>query len=1022
MEAEVNKTEIRSLVPSGPSRCAGRIARALRSGWAEAWTGGIRTQITGKLHRLLRWAPALLFALALVVVQHELKDREFAELSNSWRHVPWHLVVMAILLTMLNYGILAGYDLLALRFTGHRVPLARILLTSFIGYGISNNTGHAWASGGSVRYRFYKDVGVPGADIAKISLFLALTYIVGVLTLGLIGTTLAPGAAQSVLGHSGVFTLVLGGSFAALIAYWTIVFCWRKPLRMKGIEISLPTPSLALGQTIVSTFDLIAASLVLWVFIKDVPGLTFPAFLSIYATASLLALVSQVPGGLGVFEGAFLWLAGPLFGASHPIIVAGLVLYRVIYYFIPLATAGLLLIAHDIYANRARFAKVGYVASRVIPATVPQIFSLLLFLTGGMLLVSGATPALQANIRWLRDVVPLPLLELSHLTGSLVGVLLLFLARAVLQRIDAAWYGALGLLAVGIVASLLKGLDWQEALILAVMFGGIYASHRHFYRKSSLLQQPLSPSWLVMIAVVIAGATWLGFFSYKHVEYSNELWWQFSYKNDASRFLRSLIVIGVPVIALLIRHLLTVRRPQALSTVPPQQLDQALPLIRRSADTQGFLALLGDKALFWSDDRQAFICYVATRNYWIAMSDPVGLESSFESLLWRFREEADRYGAKAVFYQVAERHLPLYLNLGLALLKLGQEARVPLADFGLEGKRRESLRHGRNKLIKQGFAFKVLDPAELAVAMPRLRQISDLWLKHKKAHEKRFSLGFFEEAYVARTRVAVATDARGEIMAFANLWEVEGKEEMSIDLMRYDPASPRGVMDLLFAELMLLGRDQGYRWFNLGVAPLSGLERRPLAPLWHKIGTAIFDLGEEFYNFEGLYHFKAKFDPDWRPRYLASPPGLSVPIILLTITRLIAGNSVRITARPGARNHARQREHHATQHGIADDCREGGAEDSAAPQAGAPSGAPEGRDPRGKSRRRGRGDQRLLDLHHRADHRPLPVARDQCLQRKGVGSLSLHPAQSLALLPGRLRCTDHHDGAEPAGGYRPKEG
>ena len=1011
---KIKSASLEAGLPAAAPRQGREIAHAARgaeTALQESSSHATRAWIIGKVGTLLRWAPALLFALALVAVHHELKDREFAELSHSWRHIPWHLVAAAILLTVLNYGILAGYDLLALRFTGHRVPFTRVLLTSFIGYGISNNTGHAWASGGSVRYRFYSDAGVPGRDIARISLFLALTYIIGVLTLGLIGTVLAPGPERITLGHSGIFDLMLAGSFAALIAYWIAVLCWRKKLHVKGIEVSLPSPSLAIGQTIVSTLDLIAASLVLWVFIKDVPGLTFPAFLSIYAIASLLALVSQVPGGLGVFEGAFLWLAGPSFSASHPIIVAGLVLYRVVYYFIPLASAGALLIAHDLYANRARFAKAGQVASRLIPATMPQVFSLLLFLTGGMLLVSGATPALPANIRWLRSAIPLPLVEFSHLTGSLVGVLLLFLARAVLQRIDAAWYGALCLLAIGIVASLFKGLDWQEALVLAMMFAAIYASRRHFYRKSSLLQQPLNASWLLMIAVVIAGTTWLGFFSFKHVEYSHELWWQFSYKNDASRFLRSLVAIAVPLIALLMRQLLAVRRPEALSVASPGELDQAMPLVRQSADTQGFLALLGDKALFWSDDRQAFLSYVATKNYWIAMGDPVGSESSFEGLLWRFREVADRYAAKVVFYQVAERHLPLYLDLGLVFLKLGQEARVALPDFKLEGKRRENLRHGRNKLIKQGFAVRILEPSEVTAFMPRLREISDLWLADKKAHEKRFSLGYFDEAYVARTRVAVAIGPDADIMAFANLWETEGREEVSIDLMRYDPASPRGVMDLLFAELMLWGREQGYRWFNLGVAPLSGLESHPLAPRWHKIGTAIFHLGEEFYNFEGLYHYKAKFDPDWRPRYLASPPGLSVPIILLTVTRLIAGGAPRLATKRGGCKHGSH------------DFGKGSSEPLATPQAGPAAGASERHDSGRAGRRPGRGDDRLVDLHRRADGRSTPVDCDQPAHRsQGLGSLSVHPAQSPALLSGRVRRADHHDGAEPASGYRPQEG
>ena len=1031
-EAELTRIDTASLAASIRSAFGAKLGRAQRGSAPGKLQGEVaqssgrpgQGQIAAALQRLLRWAPALLFALALLVVHQELKDHQFADLSQSWRSVPWQILGAAVLLTLVNYAVLTGYDLLALRFTGHKgVPLRRVLLTSFISFAISNNTGHAWASGGSIRYRFYSEVGVPGWDVARISIFLALTYVIGVLTLGLIGTLLVPGLDQAPLAASRLFGIMLGGSMAALLVYWLAVLCWRRPLRIQGAEIFLPSPSLALGQTVLSSLDLVLASLVLWVFLKDVPGLTFPAFLAIYAIASLLALISQVPGGLGVFEGAFLWLAQSVTGAP-PAIAAGLVMYRVVYYLIPLACAGALLIGHEIHANRARYAKVGRIASRFIPSTVPQVFSLLLFLTGGMLLVSGATPALPENISWLRDAIPLPVVEFSHLTGSLVGVLLLFLARAVLQRLDAAWYGALSLLAIGIVASLLKGLDWQEALVLAAMFAAIAASKRYFYRRSSLLRQSLTPSWLMMIAVVIIGTTWLGFFAYKHVEYSNDLWWQFSYKNDASRFLRSLIVIGVSVLAMLIHRLLTLQRRAALSTASAQELDEALPLIRQSADTQGYLALLGDKTLFWSGDRLAFISYVATRGYWIALSDPVGVESAFENLLWRFREEADRYGARVVFYQVTDRYLPLYLDLGLAPLKLGEEARVRLPGFALEGRRRENLRNGYNRLGKQGFSFRILDLPEVAACMPRLREISDLWLAHKKAQEKRFSLGFFDEAYVEQTRAAVIMAPDGAITAFANLWELEGREELSVDLMRYDPASPRGVMDLLFAQLMLWGRDHGYQWFNLGMAPLSGLERRRLAPLWHKIGTAIFDLGEEFYNFEGLYQYKAKFDPEWRPRYLAAPPGLSVPFILLTITRLIAGSvNGAQHAIKGVRKHGPAGSRQSALHGTESGLGEGSAQASPAPQAGVALRILGGDDGRREGGGPGRGGHGIVDLHHPPDGHSDPVDRAQSVQRwHGMGSLSIHPAQSGALLSGCVRGADHHDGAEPAGGHRPQEG
>ena len=109
--------------------------------------------------------------------------------------------------------------------------------------------------------------------------------------------------------------------------------------------------------------------------------------------------------------------------------------------------------------------------------------------------------------------------------------------------------------------------------------------------------------------------------------------------------------------------------------------------------------------------------------------------------------------------------------------------------------------------------------------------------------------------------------------------------------MRFGADAPRSAMDFLFVELMLWGKAQDYRWFNLGMAPLSGLERRPLAPAWHKIGGFVFQHGEHFYNFEGLKNYKDKFSPIWQPKYLMSPGGLALPRILTDVSILIAGGA-----------------------------------------------------------------------------------------------------------------------------------
>jgi phosphatidylglycerol lysyltransferase len=115
--------------------------------------------------------------------------------------------------------------------------------------------------------------------------------------------------------------------------------------------------------------------------------------------------------------------------------------------------------------------------------------------------------------------------------------------------------------------------------------------------------------------------------------------------------------------------------------------------------------------------------------------------------------------------------------------------------------------------------------------------------------------------------------------------------------MRYALDAPPNVMSYLFVQLMLWGRSEGYQWFNLGMAPLAGLKNRALAPLWNRLGAFVFRQGESFYNFQGLRDYKARFDPVWEPRYLASPGGLTLPFVLTDIASLIGGGLTGVFAK-----------------------------------------------------------------------------------------------------------------------------
>jgi phosphatidylglycerol lysyltransferase len=199
-------------------------------------------------------------------------------------------------------------------------------------------------------------------------------------------------------------------------------------------------------------------------------------------------------------------------------------------------------------------------------------------------------------------------------------------------------------------------------------------------------------------------------------------------------------------------------------------------------------------------------------------------------------------------------------------------------------------------MLRDGCAIDIVPTARVAEIMPLLAEISDAWLGSKHTREKGFSLGRFAPEYISRFPVALVRH-RGSVVAFANLWPSTAHEELSLDLMRYSPEAPPGVMDFLFVELMLWGRAEGYRYFNLGMAPMSGLEDRALSPLWNRIGAFLYRHGEDFYNFQGLRQYKEKFDPEWAPRYIALPGGLRLPVILANVAALIGGGLRGVVAR-----------------------------------------------------------------------------------------------------------------------------
>src|SRR5438270_3572586 len=841
------------------------------------------------MDRIKRIAPFLkpllilaLFAIALRVLQDTLAHYRYRDVIHYLNTLPIDQILLAAALTLLGYLVMTGYDTLAFRYIRHPLPYFKIALASFIGYAFNNNAGFSGLVGGSLRYRLYNAWRLTAVEIAKVIAFCTVSFWLGFVLLGgIFFLTTPPDIPPSI--HIPFASIRILGIVLLLpaIGYMLWIAIRRQPVRIRQWEFELPSAGLFVAQVATSCLDWIIAAGVLYILLPDSLPLTFTRFLCIFLLAQIAGVASNVPGGIGIFEAIILVFLAPFFSASA--ILGALVAFRVIYYLLPLLVAMLLLATHEIIEKREGVAKAWRIFGRWAPGIAPQLLAFTTFIGGAVLLFSGATPTLPGRIGFLRRVVPLPLVELSDVFGSIAGAALLILARGLQRRLDAAYQLTVAVLGTGMLFQIFKGGDFEEAIILAVMLFALIASRRHFYRKASLLNEGFGPGWIAAILLVLISSAWLGFFSYKHVEYSRDLWWRFSFRADAPRFLRASVgVIGL----LLLFSIQRLLRPAAEEPDPPtiEEVERAGAIIADEKNSQANLALLGDKPLLFSPSGRAFLMYGVEGRSWIAMGDPVGADDEKQELIWRFRELCDLHAGWPVFYEVQRQNLHFYLDLGLTLLKIGEEARVKLDDFSLDGGDRKWMRKMLRRVEAESCTFEIVDAAPI---IDELRAISDSWLAEKRTREKGFSLGFFAEPYVSRCSVAVVRK-EDRIVAFANLWE-GGGEELSVDLMRHLSDAPSGVMDYMFVNLILWGQQRGYAWFNLGMAPLSGLETRSLGTLWNRVGALAYRLGEKFDNFQGRLQYKEKFDPQWEPMYLASPGGLALPRILTNLAALISG-------------------------------------------------------------------------------------------------------------------------------------
>ena len=615
-----------------------------------------------------------------------------------------------------------------------------------------------------------------------------------------------------------------------------------------------------------------------------------------YAMGILFWIVSPTPQGIGVVEGVMTLVFTSL-GVPAAVAATVTLAFRGLTFWLPLLIGFIIL----------RWVRTFGVEERSLSETWNvRIVAIMTAVMGVINVLSAVTPALAERLLILEQYSPLSVRQGGRLTAALSGFALILMAGGLWRRKHVAWLATLGILVVSAISHLIKGLDYEEALLAGILIAWLVYFRDYFHARSDrpAVQQGLRVLGLAFIFTLGYGI--LGFFLLDR-HYSVHFGFGAALRQTIVMFtqfydpgLEPLTGFGryfadsiyaVGLITFTYAAWMLLRPVFVRDPATPAERSRAAGIVQQyGRSSLARMTLFDDKAYFFSPGG-SFLAYTVKGRVAVALGDPIGPAEDLAATINGFRELCGLNDWQPAFYQTLPETLAVYLAAGFEALHIGHDAIVDVQQFSLEGGKNKNFRIAYNHMVKLGYQVKFHQPPIPDPIMLELREISDEWLTMMHGTEKRFSLGWFEDGYIRNSQIAAVHDPQGWVTAFANLLPEYQRDEFAVDLMRRRREVEAGTMDFLFVSLFKWARERGCGTFNLGLSALSGVGDRPSDPATERMLHFVYEHIDTFYNFKGLHEFKNKFHPEWSPRYLIYPNAASLPAVWIAVVQANSGTS-----------------------------------------------------------------------------------------------------------------------------------
>lgn len=820
----------------------------------------------------------VLFVLAVLVFVIFEVGRISQDLNGEQMRASLATQSPVSLLILLVVGLIAVTPMLTYDFVitellpGHYKP-AYVIKSGWIVNTFTNIAGFGGLLGASLRANFYHEKASQKQvlfAISKIAMFL------------LAGLSL-----WSMIGIVVIFVFGIGAEFANYWV-WLVGGAAYFPLLMiishvRDSEFFADMPlkrqlRLTLGSFL--EWGGCAAFFLLIGYFLEAP-IPLSSVLPLFMVANVIGVISMVPGGLGSFDVLMIVELGQL-GLDSSAAVVWLLFYRLFYYVIPF------LIGAGLFAQDAGKRLNAYLEGLPVQLIRKAAFGFLvvfLYFSGIMLLLRGVAPDLAFQNTLYQRLYPYTFLFLDRVTNVIVAFLILGFGRGIASRVKRAYWPTVIVLIVAMVASLREDNHLRFIVFLILVVIALILTRRELTRDR------LALSWGNKL---IDGAVFgLTFIFYAFAVFYNAPAIHHRHVPDVFLFPSERMffttLIGVMLAALTVYLIFRYLSAPTKSLADPYDEARLKAVVAKFGGNEvSHLGLMRDKSLHFyqvdGEDR-VFFLFKKKADKLIVMGEPVGDETQIPAAIADFMKQADDQDMSLVFYEINESLTMKLHEFGFDFMKFGEEGYVDVTTFTLAGTKRKGERALMHKFEREGYSVELLKPPFDDALLDDLQTVSDSWLDGRS--EKGFSLGFFDRHYLNQAPIAVVRARDGKIVAFATDMPTGNNEVTSIDLMRSSADAPSGIMDEVFIHLFELAKDRGFKYFNMGMAPLANVGTSSYSFIEEKIAHLVYEYGYRFYGFQGLRSYKNKYVTEWVPKYVAYRKRTSLLFTLLQIMMVV---------------------------------------------------------------------------------------------------------------------------------------